>query len=484
MERNRRTKFMKTPFDIKETPEPWHGGKPVTIVSADSHACLPPKQYEQYLDPGYREEFGEYLDDVENHRANLKIFGYPISPEELEVIDTRGAIETGGETGCFDPDRRLRETEAEGIAAEFLHPFGLLAFTPFFDVQNRVCSDELRAAGARAHERFLIEFCSAAPGRLLGVVPVYPWPDWTVAQDACRRAKENGFKAIYPPQQAGVDIPWLYDRWWNPLWEICQELDLAVHIHAGFGRGQGQNLKFTQEVTDALAEATGREGGIAGFHAEQDQTDSILGKVFETFRERRPLWQLMWGGVFDRFPRLKVSFVEIHGDWVPGTLDYLEARYAQGGTPLKMKPSEYWRRHCVVGGSLMRRGEVRARHEIGIDQLMFGTDYPHLESSWPNTLDWLRTLFGDVPEFEARKIMGENAIEFYGLDRELLERTARRVGPYPSELFGNHEIDPKLLRHFNYRAGIDKPAQVEEERLAEAFGEDERAALAAQANVG
>ena len=76
----------------------------------------------------------------------------------------------------------------------------------------------------------------------------------------------------------------------------------------------------------------------------------------------------------------------------------------------------------------MRYGEVRARHEIGIDKLMFGTDYPHMEGTWPNTQDWIRTTLGAIPETEARMILGENAIEFYGLDRELLERTARHRG--------------------------------------------------------
>ena len=82
-------------------------------------------------------------------------------------------VSAAGEVGYFDPVWRLRHVESEGIAAEFLHPFGPIGFVPFVDVQNSVRSHELRLAGSHAHNRFLEDFCSEAPGRLLGVPLIY-----------------------------------------------------------------------------------------------------------------------------------------------------------------------------------------------------------------------------------------------------------------------------------------------------------------------
>jgi predicted TIM-barrel fold metal-dependent hydrolase len=473
---NIQTRDPGTPEWSKPYATPW------VIVSADSHVSLPPEKYGDYLDPKYRKYMGQYLSDIETHQYATRLIGYPFSTEIAEVIDQRKVIQTGGETAYFDPERRIRETEAEGIVAEFLHTRGHQSVVPFFDSQNSLSPGELRVAGARAHNRFLEEYCSEAPGRLLGVPCIYPWPDWAAAVSDCRRAHDAGFKAILPPQQAGApgDLPAFYDPWWDPLWGTCQDLGLAIHFHAGTGVPQGSIVGY--KSWKALGEALD-EG--SKFDPKGYKQESAYSQAFDqsfAFMTRRPLWQLMWGGVFDRFPALKVSFVEIHGDWVPPTLAYLDARHARGGTPLKLKPSEYWQRHCAVGASLMRYSDVRARHEVGMDQVMFGTDFPHMEGTWPNTMDWIRTVLGDVPRDEARKILGENAIDFYGLDRALLEKAARRVGPFPEQIFSDeHAVDPGILNHFSYRAGINKLPTYDEQMLSEALDEDEKGAISSRA---
>jgi len=166
---------------------------------------------------------------------------------------------------------------------------------------------------------------------------------------------------------------------------------------------------------------------------------------------------------------------------VPPTLAYLDGVHAADTESLKMTPSEYWKRHCACGTSLMRYGDVAARHEVGIDKLMFGSDYPHFEGTWPNTHDWIRATLGSVPEVEARAILGENVIEFYGLDRALLEKTAKRVGPLYGELFNGQPVDQKLIRHFEFRAGINKPVNFKVDQMDQAVAEDRAGAAAALA---
>jgi predicted TIM-barrel fold metal-dependent hydrolase len=426
---------------------------PLIIVSVDSHVALPTEGYAEYLDPKYRDH---YFEDMKNVFEFVQAMGdYPFSPEVIEKIDDRYAMRTGGEIGYFDPERRLRETEAEGVVAEFLHPVGMHSSGPFFDLCSDLCSPELRAVGARAHNRFLEDFCSVAPGRFLGVPEIYPWPDAEAAARECERVRAAGMHAVFPAQQAGIPgdpCPAFFDPFWDPFWAACQDLGLVIHIHAGWGipQAKGGLMKHYEE---ALAGNSGRD-------------------FFDTFVERRPLWQLMFGGVFDRFPGLRVSFVEIHCDWVPATLAYLDRRHAEGASTMKLKPSEYWERHCAIGGSLMRHSDVAVRHEVGLNKFMFGTDYPHPESSWPNTHDAIRTTLGGVPEFEARRILGINAIEFYGLDRELLAKEARRCGPVAAQVLGQHHVDEAILKSFEDRAGIGKSPRIHAERLADAVDED------------
>jgi predicted TIM-barrel fold metal-dependent hydrolase len=94
-----------------------------------------------------------------------------------------------------------------------------------------------------------------------------------------------------------------------------------------------------------------------------------------------------------------------------------------------MAPSEYYRRNVAIGASCVPRSDLELRAAIGTDQIMWGSDYPHPEGTWPNTGEYFKTTFSDFPEADGRKILGENALEFYNLDREQLQAVANRIGP-------------------------------------------------------
>ena len=123
--------------------------------------------------------------------------------------------------------------------------------------------------------------------------------------------------------------------------------------------------------------------------------------------------------------------------------------------PAKRKPSEYWPTNCLAGASFIHKAEVEMRHEIGVETISFGRDYPHPEGTWPQTREWLRDAFGDVPEDELRLMLGENAIRFLGLDRNRLGEIARRIGPtYEDLVRPGPAIRPELLENFAQRGRV------------------------------
>jgi predicted TIM-barrel fold metal-dependent hydrolase len=439
------------------------------MVSGDSHAGLTGVQFREYFESKHRASLDMLIEDNEVWYAALRSIGYPFSPQVLDLIDGRRAIRSGGDSGYYDPQRRLREAEAEGISAEVLHPSGPIGLSPFLDAGTRKVADELRAAGAEAHNRWLSEFCQTAPGRFVGVIQTYPWPDMDAAIKQILAGRDGGLGAVFLPFNAGVagELPALWDRYWDPFFAACVDVDLPINLHVGFGMGPGAGAQTFRAAQEAAASSLACAAGEL-FAAEN------------LFPTKRPLWQLMWGGALDRFPTLKFVFSEVHAEWVPPTLAYLDRRQAEGKSHMSLKPSEYWQRNFGVVATNPRPAEIQMRDQIGPHQLMFGTDFPHIEGTWPNTLDWLRATFSGTPEDQARLILGENAIKFYGLDRAQLQAVADRIGPRPIDILGEGTtIDPRLIDHFHKRSGYLKQPEFDPDVVSNAFEDDEQLRLSA-----
>jgi hypothetical protein len=175
------------------------------------------------------------------------------------------------------------------------------------------------------------------------------------------------------------------------------------------------------------------------------------------------MWQMMLGGVFDRHPDLRLLLTEIRLDWVPATLRHLDAVYEQkrDELPAKRKPSEYWPSNCLAGASFIHKAEVDMRHEIGVQTILFGRDFPHPEGTWPNTRDWIRLAFAGVPEDELRLMLGENAVHFLDLDHDRLADIAKRIGPRLEDVIGGGDpgVRPELVIDFDQRGGFLKPPE-------------------------
>ncbi len=267
-------------------------------------------------------------------------------------------------------------------------------------------------AGARAHNRWLAELCATSPARRAGVaiVPTYDVPA-AVAEIA--RAHDSGLRGgILIPSMWAPHPPY-HDPSYDPIWAACQERQLPVHVHSG--------------AADKAA-----YGAHVGIYTTEVRWWSS-----------RPLWFLIWSGVFERFADLRFVVTECGAFWAPDLLWTMDTvfdrehgarKLGPGLTAgLSMRPSEYFDRNCAIGASNTRRRELARRYEIGVGNIMWGNDFPHPEGTWPHTAEFLRNAFGDIPVDETRQMLGLNAADLYHFDVDALAPLAAQYGPSPAD---------------------------------------------------
>src|SRR5262249_45961361 len=146
--------------------------------------------------------------------------------------------------------------------------------------------------------------------------------------------------------------------------------------------------------------------------------------------------------------------------------------------PSVRRPSEHWQAHCLTSLSFVHRAEVVMRHEIGIDNVLFGRDFPHAEGTWPNTAEWLTDAFQGIPDHELRLVLGENAVRFFGLDPVPLREVAARAGPTIADVTGRaSDVDPAMVAHWNARGGYLTPMEQVDTGAIDALLTDDLTAL-------
>jgi predicted TIM-barrel fold metal-dependent hydrolase len=395
------------------------------VISSDCHAGLPPEQYRDYIEPKYRDAFDAALPiQVEQTRRAAQVF---------LVADVNREWRKGIEpalTGAWDHDQRVRVLDADGIAGEILFPDGIteMNMPPFgagLSLPTEQVVPELQWAGARAHNRWIAEFVQMAPERRVGVAIVPALWDVEQAVEEVRVARESGLSGILLPVMWGKLDPYHHPKY-DALWAVCQDLDMVIHFHSG-----------AAPMQDYFGPWPAREG------EEPAQRPGAVGIYISevVWWNARPLSFLIWGGVFERFPGLKVVITEGTTIWVPEYLALLDFRYdvthyaAKLGdyrSHLSLKPSEYFRRNVFLGASCMPRREAELRHEIGLRNIMWGSDYPHPEGTWPETRERMLETFRGLPEDEIAAMLGSNAARVYGFDVEKLAPHVSRIGPEKS----------------------------------------------------
>jgi predicted TIM-barrel fold metal-dependent hydrolase len=405
------------------------------VISSDGHAGLPPERYRAYLDPRFREKFDE------QHAIRLAMLAQ--AGERLEMAQESAKWAEGkseGLSGAWDSAQRNEVLDADGVAAEVLFVDGLTEQNspPFggdLGMMPMGVDPELQWAGARAHNRWMSEFVAMAPERRIGLALVPPFWGVDQAVQEIAWARENGLRGILMPHLWMNQDPFHHPKY-EPIWAACADHGMVLHFHSGAAPMLDY---FGAAIFGAQPAATGGDAAEA-----PPEMPGALG-IYVTevaWWLTRPLVFMIWAGVFERNPTLKVAITEGSSIWVPELLALMDQRYgdhhfsAKLGTGYRkhmaMKPSEYFRRNVRVGSSCMSRREAELRHEIGIGNIMWGTDYPHPEGTWPITQKMMVETFHGLPEDEIAAMLGGNAAEFYTLDLEKLGPLAARIGPEKS----------------------------------------------------
>ena len=403
----------------------------VTVVSSDCHAGALPAMYHDYMPAElhaasdewwlnyvkemiartgtfFDQEAVEAYNESSGDGGRMEMFSNPQKHAGMDDASLMAMLsdETSPfapRRGEFDATTRLQELEDDGIAGEIIFPqmapfgAGLMQYRNEVDpVQNQ--------AGVVAYNRWLADFCNVNPGRHAGVALINVDDiDATVAEiKECR--KLGLFGGVLIPTSTGAH-PFYHHPRYNPIWEVCEDLGLPIQSHSGWSPDYG-------DVPSATAM----------YISEVDMW------------AQRPFTALLWSGVFERHPRLKYVITEAGCNWILEKLRVLEFKtdnpiFKHFTKDLSLRPREYFARQCFIGASFMPAHEGKDRHKVGVDKLMWGSDYPHLEGTWPNTMDSLRATFSEYPEDEIRTILGSTAIDVYDFDRDKLEAIGARIGP-------------------------------------------------------
>ncbi|MEZ5323282.1 MAG: amidohydrolase family protein [Microthrixaceae bacterium] len=383
-------------------------GDNYVVISADCHGGANIVDYRGYLEHRYLDDFDAWVGGYRNPFDDV----------------------TGRDGGRnWDSGRRLAELEADGVVAEVLFPNTVPPFFPKPPLVGQppgatVGDLERRWAGLRAHNRWLVDFCRDAPGRRAGVFQIM-LHDVDAAVAEIHWAVEHGLTGgvLLPGAPPGSGVAPLYAPDYEPIWSVCEELGVPVNHHSGsatpdYGPYDSASAMFLLEVT---------------------------------WWAHRTLWHLMFSGVMERHPDLQFVFTEQGTSWVHEELPRLdhywrrlrgvggaggsqEAKFGSSTHRMTLSPSEYWARQCHLGSSFIRRPEVELRAHVGVERIMWGSDFPHLEGCWPYSRDHLRYAFNGVPEAEVRAMVGANAARVYGFDLDALGPLADRFGPSPAEV--------------------------------------------------
>lgn len=364
------------------------------IIDADCHTFNPKDMWERYLPRKYQELRPMLVRDEAGGEAWQ--MGPDVAPMPLGLSLTAGMryedFRWYGMTyddirpGCYDGKERLADMNLDGIDAEILYSDN----RPMSYFMNHPDSGFQLAAVQAYNDWLFEEFCASDPSRLVGI-PQMPNLGVDAAIDEARRNRERGARGvIIRSWPSGRPLLSEED---DRFWAACEEMELVVCNH-----GFAVNM-------DVLRSGKRFEGPVDALSfSGMDITTCIV--------------QLIATGVHDRFPSLKFGAIETQAGWLPWLLEQMDDKYFRNRTwaniNLRLLPSDYWRSNWFITFILDRYG-IQNRDFVGVDTMMWSSDYPHHGNDWPYSRKVIESLFAGLPLMDKRKIICNNAARIFGI---------------------------------------------------------------------
>ena len=375
----------------------------VVTVDADGHVLEPRDTWQRYLEPHLRDRairIEKDSDGVEvllvDGRSHLglrgrlgALGGIGMDSADLMSVGQR-SYEDGCPPGGYEPQARLRVMDEERIDMVLLYPTIGIAW------EGLVRDAQLATAFCRAYNRWIVDFCSTDRRRLVPIAHICLM-DPEGAVEEVRRARTDGCAGVYlspdPISRGGrqFDDPSL-----APFWETVQDLEMPVAFHV---------VARTQTM---LAPWLGGQ--------ETPISQAVFAFAFLAFDVMAAFTSMMTRGLFETYPRLRLAVLEAGSNWITAWLDRLDHKFEvlRPFSSLPLLPSEYFKRQCVISAEPDESLTGRIIEHLGADYVVWASDYPHLDASF-HVVDTLRERIAGLPEDSQRKVLGANALRFYGI---------------------------------------------------------------------
>ena len=386
------------------------------LVSSDGHLEVVPERWTGRMPARLRDKAPRTIKLADGGDAIL-VEGqkpYPVPFLDLRAGRTNETWQPFGVTvedtaGVGPPEQRLREQDMDSLHAEVLFPNMQLGPR----LWRTMADEDAYRAAVRAYNEWLgEEYCPVSRDRLigLGVIP------WTTLDDAiaelehCAKLGLKGVALGVFPSGKSFATP-EDDR----FWAAALDMRMPLTVHVGFDRLGPRASEPTFIYRDADPAMVARVPG----------RNLVEWMAFLGLPPALSLTQMIMSGVFDRLPDLQVFFAETRLGWVPFWMeeaDYWYERHRHWAErllnvkPLRQRPSDYVRQHIHFSVQHVERVAVELRQHLGVEHIMFATDFPHIECDWPNTRPFAERLFAGVPETEAFKIAAGNMLRYFRLE--------------------------------------------------------------------
>ena len=375
-----------------------------TRISADCHLDLPwmpPDLFTANATPGMKERMPYVAEGPDGPYWTCKngtSFGLvngvgpagqkfvPGTHHRVDVMASTGLYADGqkGIRRVSDPALRAKDMDRDSVQAEVM--YGILG------AATRLNDHEAATEMFRIYNDWLVDFCRHDPDRFIGLACL-PYGDIEAAVQEIHRVAKLGLRGM--ELSCSWDMEPMWHPSWEPLWKAVNDVNLPLHFHTFPALPAG--------VLDRQKGLTRRAAFFTVVSAFQMNLVNIVAAI-------------IGAAVLERYPNIRIALGESGIGWLPYALDRMdfewEDRFHDLG--LKMKPSDYWRRQCKATFQFDRIG-TKLIDDMGVETLMWGSDYPHGDGVWPESSRYIAEQFGHLPPDVTHKITCENAGRFYGL---------------------------------------------------------------------